>query len=29
MIMDMKWMKSKPPPVSIEDRAIVGRADQV
>ena len=23
-VMDMKWTKSKPPPVSIEDRTVVG-----
>ena len=27
--MDMEWMESKPPPVSIEDRTVVGCADQV
>ena len=26
--MDMEWMESKPPPVSIEDRTIVGSVDQ-
>ena len=26
-VMDMEWMKSKPPPVSIEDSTIVGSAD--
>ena len=24
LVMDMEWMESKPPPVSIEDRTIVG-----
>ena len=28
MIMDMKWMKSMPPPVSIEDRTVVGTTDR-
>ena len=28
-IMDMEWMESKPPPVSIEDRTIVGIANRV
>ena len=28
-VMDMEWMKSKPPPVSIEDRTVVGSVDQV
>ena len=28
-VMDMKWMESKPPPVSIEDRTVVGSVDQV
>ena len=23
MVLDMKWMESKPPPVSIEDRTVV------
>ena len=27
--LDMKGMESKPPPVSIEDRTVVGRANQV
>ena len=27
LVMDMEWMESKPPPVSTEDRIIVGRAD--
>ena len=29
LVMDMEVMESKPPPVSIEDRAVVGCADQV
>ena len=29
LVMDMKWMESKPPPVSIVDRTVVRRADQV
>ena len=29
LVMDMVWMESKPPPVSIEDRIVVGRADRV
>ena len=28
-IMDMEWMESKPPPVSIEDHTVVGSVDQV
>ena len=28
-VMDMEWMESKPPPVSIEDRTIAGSVDQV
>ena len=28
LVMDMKWMESKPPPVSIEDRTIVGSVDR-
>ena len=24
LVMDMEWLESKPPPVSIEDRTIVG-----
>ena len=28
-VMDMEWMESKPPPVSIEDRTVVGPADRV
>ena len=27
-VMDMEWMESKPPPVSIEDRTIVGSVDR-
>jgi len=27
LVMDMKWKESKPPPVSIEDRTIVGIVD--
>ena len=26
--MDMEWMESKPPPVSIEDRTVVGSVDR-
>ena len=29
LVMDMEWMESKPPSMSIEDRTVVGRADQV
>ena len=29
LVMDMEWMENKPPPVLIEDRTIVGRADRV
>ena len=29
LVMDMEWMESKPPPVSIKDRTVVGRADRV
>ena len=29
LVMDMKVMESKPPPVSIKDRTVVGRADRV
>ena len=29
LVLGTKWMESKPPPVSTEDRTIVGRADQV
>ena len=28
MIMDMKWMEKEPPPVSIEDRTVVGSVDR-
>ena len=28
LVMDMEWMESKPPPVSIEDRTIVGSVDR-
>ena len=27
LVMDMEWMESKPPPVSIDDHTVVGRAD--
>jgi len=29
LVMDMEWMESKPPPVSIKDRTVVGCADRV
>ena len=29
LVLDMEWKESKPPPVSIEDRTIVGIADRV
>ena len=29
LVMDMEVMESEPPPVSIEDCTVVGRADQV
>ena len=29
LVMDKEWMESKPPPVSIEDRTVVGSADRV
>ena len=29
LVMDMEVMESEPPPVSIEDRTVVGHADQV
>ena len=29
LVLDMKWRESKPPPVSIEDRTVVGSADRV
>ena len=28
MVLDMKWMESKSPPVSIEDRTVVGIVDR-
>ena len=28
LVIDMKWMKSKTPPVSIEDCTVVGTIDQ-
>ena len=28
MVVDMEWMESKPPPVSIEDRSVVGSVDR-
>ena len=28
LVIDMKWMESKPPPVSIEDRTVVGSVDR-
>ena len=28
LVLDMEWMESKPPPVSIEDRTVVGTIDQ-
>ena len=28
LVIDMKWMKNKPPLVSIEDRTIVGSVDR-
>ena len=28
LVMDMEWMESKPPPVSFEDRAVVGIVDR-
>ena len=28
LVLDMEWMESKPPPMSIEDRTIVGPADR-
>ena len=27
LVMDLEWMESKHPPVSIEDRTVVGSAD--
>ena len=29
LVMDMKWMGRKPPPISIEDRTVIGSVDQV
>ena len=29
LVMDMEWVESKPPPVSIKDRTVVGHADRV
>ena len=29
LVMDMNWMERKSPPVSIENRTIVGSVDQV
>ena len=29
LVVDTEWMESKPLPVSIEDRTVVGRADRV
>jgi hypothetical protein len=29
LVLDMKWNESKPPPVSIENRTVVGSADRV
>ena len=28
LVMVMKWMENKPPPVSIEDRTVVGSVDR-
>ena len=28
LVLDMEWMESKPPPVSIEDRTVVGSVDR-
>ena len=28
LVMDMEWMESKPPPMSIEDRTVVGIVDR-
>ena len=28
LVIDMKWMKSKTPPVPIDDRTVVGTIDQ-
>ena len=29
LVLNMKWMEREPPPMSIEDRTIVGSVDQV
>ena len=29
LVLDMEWMESKPPPMSIEDRTVVGSVDRV
>ena len=29
LVLDIEWRESKPPPVSIEDRTVVGPADRV
>ena len=29
IVMDMKWRRSKPPPVSVKARTVVGPADRV
>ena len=29
LVMDMEWMESKPPPMSIEDHTVVGSVDRV
>ena len=28
LVKDMKWVESKPPPVSVKDRTVVGSADR-
>ena len=28
LVMNMEWMESEPPPVSIEDRTVVGTTDR-
>ena len=28
LVLDMKWMERKPPPVSIEDRTVAGPVDR-
>ena len=28
LVMDMKWMESKTPPVSVKDRTVVGSVDR-